>query len=87
MIKNGEETKISNPVVDNFEFQVSHEIQCQTCGNTISNNEEYNNLCLELPEKLQNSLDNEKKKYFSRRAKLYAEKNFDFILNMFSNQL
>lgn len=30
MVNNEPETKISNPVVDNFEFQVSHEIECQT---------------------------------------------------------
>ncbi|CAF0909838.1 unnamed protein product [Brachionus calyciflorus] len=56
--KNGSE--LSNPVVNNFEFQVTHAIECKTCGNTIVNYEEYNNLCLELPENFLDSSDDQK---------------------------
>jgi ubiquitin carboxyl-terminal hydrolase 26/29/37 len=40
---------LANPVVDNFQFEVTHAIHCKNCNNVTKKSEEYNNLCLELP--------------------------------------
>ncbi len=52
------EFKLTNPIVDNFQFIVRHSIECTSCSNVTTKEEEYYNLCLELPQ-LKDNLNND----------------------------
>eukprot|EP00794_Sanderia_malayensis_P017729 gene17729-19501_t len=50
--KSGQETEThsSCPVGRNFEFVISHIIECKNCGNTITKDENFNDVSLDIPD-------------------------------------